>query len=80
MKMGKIHRRVHDAFCDLKRPFDPVDVYTAMCKLLKLGDDSIERGIGKLYTDKKLEPKEPKSKKGQKAKRPADDLGEEDFA
>jgi hypothetical protein len=65
--MGKHHRRVHDAFTELKRPLDPVKVYETMCKLVKLSEDVIERGLGKLFRDGRLS--NPRPKGGRKAKR-----------
>lgn len=84
MKMGKHHKRVHEAFTDLKKPFDAVKVYEAMCKLVKLGEDAIERGIGKLYKDGHLTPKEGDGKRrklGKAGKRgPAGAIDEDDFS
>lgn len=54
MKMGKKHDTVHKAFLGLKRPLDATQVYETMCKLLKLGEEAVERGIGRLYKDGKL--------------------------
>lgn len=70
-KMGKKHAGVHAAFLELKRPLEPQKVYEAMCKLLKLGEDAIERGIGRLYKDGKLTANPGGRRKPGKGKRGA---------
>lgn len=61
-KMSQAHNRVHQVFLGLKKPFDPTDIYTSMCKLLKLTDEAIDRGLGKLFRDGKLKAPEARAK------------------
>lgn len=65
-KMGAKQTEIHKAFLALKRPFDPTAVYMAMCKLQKLGEDAIERGIGKLFKDGDLKPPQDRPRKKKK--------------
>ena len=61
--MGSKQQGVHKAFLALKRPYDPTAVYIAMCKLVSLKEDSIERGLGKLFRDGDLKPPQDRVKK-----------------
>lgn len=61
-KMSQHHQRAHNAFLNLKKPYDATDIYTSMCKLMKLTDEAIERGLGKLFREGKLKTPEHKAK------------------
>lgn len=73
MKWGPKHQTVHKAWLELHPEFDPVAVYKTLCKMLKLGEEAAERGIGKLFTDGKIKSKQPKAKGAKRSKRPAID-------
>lgn len=64
MKMGAKHVKVHKAFLDLSRPFQPTKVYESMCKLMGLSEDAVERGLGKLFKEGKLRSEEKPAKQG----------------
>ena len=76
MKMGAKHVKAHKAFLDLSRPFQPLKVYEAMCRLANVADDAIERGVGKLFREGKLKSEERASKSSKAARRtaPLDDF------
>lgn len=70
-KMSKHHHRAHTAFLDVHPDFEPTKVYEAFCKLMKLTDEAVERGLGKLFREGKIKPKAPKVKKPKRSSRPA---------
>ncbi len=75
--MGKKQTTVHKVFLGLKKPYDPTEVYSEMCKLVGLKDDSIERGLGKLFREGKLKPpveRPRKIKRPSRAPREGDDF------
>lgn len=74
MKMGAKHTKAHKAFLDLQRPFNATKVYEAMCKLVGLSEDAIERGVGKLFREGKLKAEEKRPKPGSKRPSPPDDF------
>lgn len=61
--MGAKQVKVQKAFLDLSRPFQPTKVYVAMCKLVGLSEDAIERGLGKLFVEGKLRSEERPAKR-----------------
>ena len=73
-KMGTKQSKVHKAFLDLKRPFNPTDIYTVMCELSALKEDAIERGLGKLFKDGKLTVSGERPRRKKKKSAPADDF------
>ena len=62
MKWGPKHVAVHKAWLDLHPDFEPTAVYKKLCQLLKLKDEAVERGLGKLFSEGKLKTKEKKPK------------------
>ena len=66
-KMSGKQTKVHNAFLGMKRPFDATEVYVTMCKLQGLAEDSIERGLGKLFKEGKLKPPQDRPRKKKKA-------------
>ena len=72
-QMTKAHTKAHAAFLGLKRPFDATNVYTAMCKLVGLKDESIDRGLGRLFRENKLKsPEDRRPKPGRSSGRGPD--------
>ena len=69
--MGSKQTKVHNTFLGLKRPYDPTDLYTSMCKLMGLKEEAIERGLGKLFREGKLKSSiaPPKRKKPSRVSR-----------
>lgn len=78
MAMGRKQQSVHKAFLDLHPEFEPQKVYESMCRLMKLGEEAIERGLGKLFKEGKLKTKE-KRPKTSKRKRSAETALEREF-
>ena len=74
--MGSKQQGVHKAFLALKRPYAPTAVYIAMCKLVSLKEDSIERGLGKLFRDGDLKPPQDRPKKTKHRRSTAPNDGE----
>ena len=79
MKWGPKHKLVHKSFLDLHPEFEPVEIYKTFCRLLKLGDEAIERGIGKLFSEGKLKPKERRPKKSKRSKSGRGEISPDDF-
>lgn len=73
MKWGPKHKLAHSTFLNLHPEFEPIEIYKACCKLLKLGDEAVERGLGKLFAEGKLKSKEKKPKR-KKTPRATDDF------
>ena len=78
MKWGPKHVAVHKAWLDLHPDFEPTAVYKKLCQLLKLKEEAVERGLGKLFAEGKLKNKEKRPPKRHKPNRggtrPVDDF------
>jgi hypothetical protein len=74
MGMGKKQQVAHKEFLNLHPEFKPVEVYKALCKLVKVGEDAIHSGIGKLFAEGKLKSQEKRPKVGKRKSRPADEF------
>ena len=77
MKWGPKHQSAHKAWTEMhEKDFDPVVCYSVVCKLLKLKDEAIERGVGRLFREGKIKPKEkrPKKSKPRRGGVPQDDF------
>lgn len=71
MKWGPKHVAVHKAWLDLHPEFEPTAVYKKLCQLLKLKEEAVERGLGKLFSEGKLKTKEKKPKTRKHGRREA---------
>ena len=78
MKMGSRQQAVHKAFLELHPEFEPTKVYEALCKAVKLSEDAIERGLGRLFKEGKLRSKERRPKH-KRSKGSGGGRGQDDF-
>lgn len=80
MKWGPKHVAVHKAWQEMHdQDFEPTKVYGILAKLLKLKDEAIERGLGRLFREGKIKPKQKAPKIRKPARRASAPRGGDDF-